>query len=292
MEQVEIRELRDAEDMERVEELQRAVWTGSETDIVPAHVLLAAARHGGVVLGAFAGQELVGFVFGFLGTDEQSPRPLAMSRLKHYSHQLGVHPKWWDRGIGLRLKLAQREAVMRQGIRLMSWTYDPLQSRNAYLNVRRLGVVCNRYLRNLYGEMRDELNQGVPSDRFEVDWWLTSSRVKSRVAGRRKALDLAHFLGAGAVKVNETRLDARDLPRPLDEVQPLEGTLLLVEIPPDFNRIKAEDIGLAQAWRAHTREIFQEAFRRGYLVTDFVFLREEQFPRSYYILSHGESTLG
>ena len=132
----------------------------------------------------------------------------------------------------------------------------------------------------------------MASDRFEVDWWITSSRVKSRVAGRRKALDLAHFLGAGATKINATRLDEHDLPRPLENLEPLEGNLLLVEIPPDFNRIKAEDMGLARAWRQLTRQIFQQAFQRGYLVTDFVFLKEEQFPRSYYVLSHGESTLG
>ena len=174
---IEIRPLDTMEGMLEIEELQRQVWPGSDADIVPAHLLLTVAHNGGVVLGASEGEKLVGFVLGFLGTDSASPDRVAMARLKHCSHMLGVLPGHRDRGIGFELKLAQRQAVIDQGIRLITWTYDPLMSGNAYLNIRKLGAICRRYRRNVYGDMRDELNIGLPSDRFEVEWWVTSARV-------------------------------------------------------------------------------------------------------------------
>lgn len=287
-----VRELTQIDDVRAVEALQREIWPGSETALVPAHLLLTIAQNGGVLLGAFEKGQLVGFVLGFLGEDTGSPDRVAMARLKHCSHMLGVHPKYRGRGIGLALKLAQRDRVLAQGIRLATWTYDPLQSRNAHLNIRRLGSLCRHYVVDAYGEMRDELNQGVPSDRFEVEWWITSSRVESRIEGKRPPLDLANFLAAGANKVNPATLDQDDLPRPPERPLELEGNLLLVEIPPDFDRVKREDQELALTWRHHTRAIFQQAFEEGYIVTDFVHLAGEQVPRSYYLLSHGEGTLG
>ncbi len=287
-----IRPLTSPADMRAVEELQRAVWPGDETEVVPAHMLLAVAHGGGVVLGAFDADRLIGLAFGFLGTDSDSPDRVAMARLKHCSHMLAVHPDYRDRSIGYRLKVAQRAAVVRQGIRLITWTYDPLQSRNAHLNIRRLGAVSRTYLREVYGEMRDGLNVGLPSDRFLVDWWITSHRVSSRIEGQRPPLDLAHFLDAGAQKLNPAALGPDDLPRPNDHPESPTGSLALVEIPPDFPGLKARDLSLARAWRDHIRQIFEPAFASGYLVTDFVHLRGERAPRSYYLLSYGESTLG
>lgn len=289
---MEIRTLDRVEDVHAVEKLQREVWPGSEADVVPGHLLLTIEHNGGLLLGAFVDDSLVGFVLGFLGVDTASPERVAMARLKHCSHMLGVHPDYRDQGIGLALKLAQRRQLLAQGVRLATWTYDPLQSRNAHLNVRRLGALCRHYIPNAYGEMRDELNQGLPSDRFEVEWWVTSSRVETRVEGTRPPLDLANFLAAGAEKVNPASLDEKDLPHPSQTPASLDGNLLLVEIPPDIDRVKREDIDLAHAWRQHTRELFQSAFEAGYIVTDFVHLAGEQVPRSYYLLSHGEGTLG
>lgn len=289
---IELRPLETIEEMFQTEALQRKVWPGSETDVTPAHVALAISHHGGVVIGAFDGERLVGYVIGFIGTDRHSPGRVAMARLKHYSHQLAVDPEYHGRGIGVALKKAQREAVMRQGIRLITWTYDPLLSLNAYLNVRKLGVVCNTYIENAYGQMRDGLNVGIPSDRFEVDWWITSRRVEERLRGERAPLDLAHFLGAGAEKVNSSRLAEDGLPYPSGQVEEPAGNLVLVEIPPDFLRLKQQAPEVALSWRMHTREIFQHLFKAGYMVVDFISLREERFPRSYYLLAHGEGTLG
>jgi predicted GNAT superfamily acetyltransferase len=287
-----IRGLTTPEDMHAVEGLQRRVWPGDETEIVPAHMLMAVAHAGGVLLGAYEGETLVGMVYGFLGTDSDSPDRVAMARLKHCSHMLAVDPDRRDRSIGYGLKLAQRQAVIRQGIRLITWTFDPLMSRNAHLNIRRLGAVCRTYLREVYGDMRDGLNVGLASDRFQVDWWITSNRVTSRLDSQRPPLELAHFLEAGVQKLNPAGLGPDDLPRPSDSVETLTGALALVEIPPDFPVLKARDLGLARAWRDHTRAIFEGAFAAGYLVTDFVHLRGERAPRSYYLLSQGDSKLG
>ncbi len=287
-----IRPLSGVQDMKQAEALQRAVWPGSETDIVPAHLLLTVASNGGLVLGAMEGDVLVGYVMGFLGTDQESPDRVAMARLKHCSHQVGVHPEYRDQGLAVALKSAQREALVRQGIRLATWTFDPLISVNAYLNLHRLGAVCRSYKREVYGEMRDGLNQGLPSDRFQVDWWLTSNRVESRLEGSRPPLDLANYLSAGAQKLNSAGLADDDLPHPGDIIETPSGNLVLVEIPPDFLDVKQRDMGLASEWRMITRSIFEGAFEAGYVATDFVFLKGEKYPRSYYVLSLGDSTLG
>lgn len=289
---IQIRVLQSPEEMREAEQLQALVWQGNPLDVIPGHLALAISHNGGVVAGAFDGGTLVGLVVGFIGTDSQSPGRVAMARLKHYSHELAVHPDYRNRGIGYALKLAQRDLVMRQGIRLISWTYDPLLSVNAQLNIRRLGAVCNTYIKDAYGEMRDGLNQDDHSDRFHVDWWITSRRVESRLRKERKPLDLAHFLSAGAEKLNPTRLDARDLLLPSEKVYSPDGTFALVEIPPDYQKVKSIDASLARSWREQTREIFSDAFQRGYIVTDFIHLREERYPRSYYLLSDGEGTLG
>lgn len=289
---IRIRSLSTAADMALVEELQRAVWTGNETEIVPAHMLLAVAHGGGVVLGAFEADRLVGMVFGFLGVDEAHPDRVAMARLKHCSHMLAVDPQARNRSIGYRLKLAQRDAIIRQGVRLATWTYDPLLSLNAHLNIRRLGAVCQTYVRDAYGDMRDGLNAGIASDRFDVEWWVTSPRVAARVEGRRTPLDLVHFLEGGAQKVNPAALRPDGWPEPAASAEPFQGNVLLVEIPSDFQAMRGADLGLARAWRQHSRAVFEETFRLGYLVTDFVYLKGETSPRAYYVLIQGGTTFG
>ncbi len=287
-----IRSLETPEDVHQIEALHRIVWSGSEADVIPAHVALAISHNGGVVLGAFDGEQLIGFVLGFLGTDHRSPDRPAMARLKHTSHELAVHPEYRSQWLGYRLKIAQRQMVNRQGVRLITWTYDPLMSLNAYLNIRRLGAVCDTYRENEYGEMQDDLNRGIASDRFQVDWWITSNRVRERLEGERQDLDLAHYLGAGATRVNHVTLRDDDLPQPQDELHAPEGNLALVEIPADFQKIRAKDRALAKLWRDHSREVFQSAFKAGFIVTDFIYLRDEKLPRSYYILTYGEGRLG
>jgi predicted GNAT superfamily acetyltransferase len=231
---------------------------------------------------------MVGFVFGILGTSRRfGPEAPATVKLKHHSHMLAVLPEWRNEGVGYALKLAQREAARAQGLRLMTWTYDPLESRNALLNIAKLGTVCCTYARDYYGEMRDELNTGLPSDRFQVDWYIASNRVATRLAGQRGRLEREHFVSAGAALLNPATFGARTLPRPSESVAELNTDLALVEIPADFQSLKRADKTLALAWRMQTREIFERAFGRGYLVTDFVF--ESATRRGFYVLILTES---
>jgi len=290
---IEIRPLDTVADMRAVEDLQRAVWGNNDADLVPLHMLTTVAHNGGVLLGAWDAEEekLVGFVFGFLGTDQENPRRPAMANLKHCSHMLGVLPEYRDRGVGLKLKLAQRERVMEQGVRLITWTYDPVESRNAYLNIVRLGAICRTYLREVYGEMLDVLNKGLPSDRFQVEWWITSQRVKQRLSGERRRLSLDSFASAGTPILNPTRLNDSGLPQMTAQSPAPEGVFALVEVPANFQILKVTDVGLAREWKLQVRAMFESAFVEGYLVTDFLHETVEGRERAFYLLSHGGARL-
>ena len=304
-----LRILETPEEMLIVENLQRTIWPGSEVDIVPAHLLMAVIHNGGLVIGAVSSEEgnsidqntlsadlaFAGFVFGFPGFYQTPDGP----RLKHCSHMLGVDPNQRDKGIGFSLKRAQWQIVRRQGLDLITWTFDPLLSRNAYLNITKLGAVCNTYLREMYGEMRDGINAGLPSDRFQVDWWVNTQRVNRRLSRRaRLPLDLAHYVAGGAEVINPSVIDESGAPHPTTvDVESYEvsltgglGPILLVEIPSGFSALKVTNPTLALEWRTHSRYLFESLFARGYLVTDFVHLPGTH-PRSYYVLSYGEATL-
>lgn len=283
-----IRLIETPEEMPAVEELQRQVWHGSETDVVPLHMLITAIHNGGLVLGAFRGEQLIGFMFGFPGLEETPDGP----RAKHCSHMMGILPGCRDQGVGFLLKRAQWQMVRHQGLDHITWTYDPLLSRNAHLNIARLGGVCNTYRRSEYGDMRDGLNAGLPSDRLQVDWWLNTQRVVRRLGKRaRRILKLHDATRAGLRPLYEAKKNPGGLPCPPEDLPPFERRLLLVEIPGDFEALKSVDFSLARDWRFFSRELLETAFYRGYLVTDFITDRlEEGTRRSFYVLTHGEST--
>jgi predicted GNAT superfamily acetyltransferase len=283
-----IRLIETPEEIPLVEEMQRIVWPGSETDVVPLHLLITAVHNGGLMLGAFVEEKMIGFLFGFPGFDStpDGPRP------KHCSHMMGIHPDHRDGGVGFALKRAQWQMVRRQGLDHITWTYDPLLSRNAYLNIAKLGAVCTTYRRSEYGDMRDGLNVGLPSDRFQVDWWIQTQRVQRRLGKRaRPTLKLTHAIRSGLRPFYPLRADDRGLVHPPEHVPPFDGRLLMAEIPADFSALKSADFTLACDWRFFTRELFETAFEKEYIVTDFVTDPTEGSQRSFYILTHGGSTL-
>ena len=291
---LELKVLQNADEIKPVEELQKLIWPGSDLEVVPMHMLVTVAQNSGLLIGAFYEEQLVGFVYGFIGLYHQSE----VSQLKHCSHMLGVHPDYRDAGVGAKLKRAQWQLVRQQGLELITWTFDPLQSRNAYFNFAKLGAICNTYKRNHYGDMEDDLNAGLPSDRFEVDWWVNSRRVLTRLGSKpQNRLDLAHYLAADVSIINQTRLNVDDLPQPFkDRMDTLESAetrpkIALFEIPGDFQELKAADFDLARQWRLYTRVVFELFFNHGYMITDFVYLPGDE-PRSYYVLTHGEATIG
>jgi predicted GNAT superfamily acetyltransferase len=288
---IDIRPLSSLSDYAQAEDVQRAVWAGAETQIVPGELMSVIAASGGALIGAFDGDRLVGFVFSFLGTDgdAESLRP-AMARLKHASHMLAVIDGYRGQDIGYRLKLAQRDLVSRQGVRLVTWTFDPLESKNAYLNIARLGAICTVYKRNAYGDMQDVLNAGLPSDRLVAEWWVTSPRVRQRLDGGRAALDLNAYLAAEAPILNPSVIAPDDgLPRPPATHSLPHGLFALIEVPRDIQTIKAYDKDLALEWRLHTRDAFETVFDRGYMLTDFFVETLDGRPRSFYALSPREA---
>ncbi len=287
-----IRPIVDPDDYPRLEALQRDIWGMSDLEILPGREMHALAHSGAQLHGAYDGDRLIGFCFGVIGTVaalEDRIDPVAAARLKMYSVIMGVLPAYQGQGVGYDLKLAQRDFAHRIGIRLITWTYDPLESRNAWLNIGKLGCICEAYLCDFHGPLGG-INAGLSTDRFEASWWITTNRVKSRTnqdGRRRRPLDLGAILGGGAVLINEARLDDPDLPRPPEAFDDVEANLLLVEIPADFQRIKHRDMGLARAWRRHTRALFEHVFSAGYVVTDFAREGAKGQPaRSFYVLTH------
>jgi predicted GNAT superfamily acetyltransferase len=265
---IQIRPIRTQDEYRAVEQLQRQVWGLDDVEIVPAHLLLTAQKNGGLVLGAFAisprgeSEQLVGFVFGFAGLSPDG-------RLKHCSHMTGVALAYQNQNLGYRLKLAQREHVLAQGIDLITWTFDPLESRNASLNFHKLGATCRTYLQDFYGNMRDALNVGLPSDRFQVDWHVASNHVADRLRGDQACPSLSALQADGVPLLNRPLPD--DPPRPSQTHFPIQAGRLLIQIPAYFQAIKAGNIELARAWRLHIRTLFEAAFARRYAVTDLLF---------------------
>jgi predicted GNAT superfamily acetyltransferase len=258
------------EDCQAIERLQAEIWGTTEIEVTPSHLLLIIAKEGGLVLLAVANNEPVGFSFGLLGLSQHN-------RLKLASHMTGVLPAYQSRGVGHQLKLAQREAALARNLDLITWTFDPLQGRNAYLNLSKLGAVCKTYLRHLYGDMPDALNRGLPTDRFRVDWWIASEHVARRIAGQ--APELVAAVSAYPI-INPGTIRENGFPAPPPTFN-LPGTpFCLVEVPADLPSLKANAPALALQWRLHTREVFEAYFGAGYTAVD-LFRWED---RNYYLL--------
>lgn len=166
-----IRPLTTIDEFRAVEDLQQKVWHVVDREIVPALHFIPAVAVGAILLGAFDGDRMIGFVYGFPGFEEGH-------RIIH-SDMLAVLPEARGRGLGVALKLAQREAALAKGIDRITWTFDPLQARNAHLNFTRLGATADRYLRDFYGETTSPLHRGIGTDRLWVTWNLRESRPPS-----------------------------------------------------------------------------------------------------------------
>jgi predicted GNAT superfamily acetyltransferase len=208
-----IRELRTFDEMKMAVDLQRTYWGDSIESVVPAHMLFSMASHGGHVIGAFDGELLVGVLIDFLGTAENEPYRPAMANLQLVSKRMLVLPEYRGQGVGYKLKKRQREYAMRQGIRLISWTFDPLLAANAHLNIRKLGAICTTYLEDYYG-VGDEGGLSIlgSSDRLLAEWWVTNRRVEERLNGTRGDIRLEQYLEALTPIANASRVDESDWP--------------------------------------------------------------------------------
>ncbi|MFO7661757.1 MAG: hypothetical protein R6X18_04100 [Chloroflexota bacterium] len=292
MSEIIVRPLATMDELRATEEIQRVTWSMNDLDVIPAHALHAIQHNGAALLGAFDGEHLVGFSFAILATENEPGRidQVAAARLKMYSVVTGVLPDYQRHNVGFQLKMAQRDFALRIGIRLITWTYDPLESMNARFNIGKLGAVCRRYFRDFHGDMTG-INAGLPTDRFEVEWWVTGNRVKNKAAQAWRPLKFDSLLAGGALLINEAEHQAgSDWSVPPPNYVSRPSNLMLVEIPANFQAMKRENFALAHQWRMHTRELFEQLFDSGFLVTDFVPHEDAQgHRRSFYLLTHQDS---
>jgi predicted GNAT superfamily acetyltransferase len=219
-------------EFDRCVELERVTW--QESIIVPTALFVVAIETGGQVLGAFAGSdgsEMIGFLMALVGANE--------GQVFLHSHMTAVLPAWQNRGVGRALKLAQRDEALRRGIRLIEWTFDPLELRNAHFNFRRLGAVARRYIPNLYGITDSPLHVGLPTDRLLAEWHLDSPHVVSTVADHPAQYSPAR---------SETRVR--------------------INVPGNIGELRANDRAAALVEQCRIRAEFEHWFALGYTAVD------------------------
>lgn len=225
---IEIRQLFKLEEFTDVLNLQRVIWGFADLELLPLRFLVVVSKVGGHVFGAYDGTEMVGFCFAIPGV-----KPGGLPYL--HSHMLGVLPNYHNAGIGRRLKLRQRDDAIARGIELIEWTFDPLEVKNAFFNIERLGAIIRRYHENQYGVTASPLHGGLPTDRCIAEWWIKSPRVHAILAGQRPA------------------------------IAPAER----IAYPFDIGRIRADNQKAARAIQCDNAEKFLHAFARGLAVTGF-----------------------
>ncbi len=251
-----MRDLAGMADMQECEAVQQEVWGFFELDVVPAGLFAVMVHYGAVSVGAFVGERLAGFVSGFPG--------FADGEAFHHSHMLAVRPEFQGHGIGLTLKWAQADRVLAQGLLRVNWTFDPLQARNANLNINHLGAVSSVYRLNVYGESQSPLHGGLPTDRLEPEWRLGSERV---ARARRGGLVPPPGI-PGLPAINRISFRGGGLPESTDPEPPGDPEVLLY-IPEDLGTILRGDLGLALDWRLKSRAALTDLFARGYQVRGF-----------------------
>jgi predicted GNAT superfamily acetyltransferase len=271
-----IRDIERVSEMLEVEALQKEVWGCDDRDIVPFTLLAATKEVGAILIGAFDESTLVGFAYGFLGSED--------GLVIYHSHQLAVTPTHRNFNLGYKLKLAQRERALAHGVVRMTWTFDPLQSLNAHFNFAKLGVVADAYKINFYGEATSSFLHQIGTDRLWVSWLLDSKRVRERVEARDRGRTSIFDLDRIAL----LRVGPNNVPQS-GQFPELSGQKYLsIEIPSDINSLQRESPELAVRWREATRLAFGEAISSGYLIEDFYGSSSNDQAVGVYLLSYGK----
>ena len=239
------------EHLQQCVDLQIAVWGYSDGDVIPRRIFVVANRIGGQVIGAFDQGALVGFLMSLPGYRDGT------SYL--HSHMLAVHPEYRNAGLGRTLKLAQREDALGRGYRLIEWTFDPLEIKNAYLNLARLGAICRRYEADFYGPSTSPLQGGLPTDRLVAEWWLQSEHVSAILQARR----------GDALPHRDTLIQARG-----------EERILVPAAVSQWKQNEAERDHALRLQQAN-RLAFQTAFRSGLAAIGF---RRDEHGNGSYLL--------
>jgi predicted GNAT superfamily acetyltransferase len=226
---IEIRQLIAREDFETAVQLQRQIWGFDEVDLLPLRLFVVASKIGGQVLGAFSGANMVGFCLCIPGL-KAGPKPYL------HSHMMGVCPEYRNTGVGRALKLKQREYALSAGVDLIEWTFDPLELKNAFFNIARLGAIVRRYVHNQYGMTSSRLHGGLPTDRLVAEWWIQSKRVDEAASGKTPE--------ASDVRVR-------------------------ISVPNDIGEMRVQEMARARAIQDRVGETFVECFRQDLAVIGF-----------------------
>ncbi len=272
-----IRDLKSINDLSQLKAVEKQVWGMADDDALPLTLAIALKTAGNIFIGAFdkekGNEKLVGFAFGFLGREH--------GQTIIHSHMLAVLDAYRHLDLGSRLKQAQRERAMAMGVDEMTWTYDPLQSRNAHFNFSKLGVVSDTYKVDFYGPETSSVLHRNGTDRLWVRWILNSKRVSDRLAGKNTTTR-AETIDALRLLAPLVRFDPRGNPARADLAQSLARQRVSVEIPGDILEVEQADMGLAREWREATRWAFSEAISAGFVVAEFCrSIRGNQGPGAY-----------
>ena len=249
---VAIRELTDYEEFVAFGRLLAAVWGPPAEPPMGPDLLTAMAHSGAYIAGAFAGDEMIGALVGWLG--------MRSNELLMHSHILGVLPGDQARGVGFDLKQHQRHWCLERNVHVMEWTTDPLVRRNAYFNLSKLGAEAPEYLVNFYGEMRDGINAGDESDRLLIRWRLDSDRAVTAAAGNLPELDVEKLRGWSGSAALAVGPDGE----PVDGAS--DSRVLICQVPEDIVALRRADPALARRWRLALRRALGGAMARGYLI--------------------------
>ncbi len=260
--------------MDAAVELQKVYWGENMADLVPANMLLSITRYGGHLHAAYDDENMVGLLMGFLGADI-SPGDTRNAPAQMYvmSKRMVVLPEYRGQKIGERLKQAQREFAQRHNIQLVLWTFDPLLSRNAYLNLHKLGAIGQKYEKDYFGT--DASNPVLSADRLQVNWWVNHPALTNRPeldVSKAPLVNGVSFTDEGLLVPHEFRM--------------VEGEVLRLEIPMEFVPLERVDPALGKRWRDNVREAFTELLKAGYLATDFIRIEN----RVFYIFTRDDGT--
>lgn len=274
MTEIQIRTLHSAEEMSAAVDLQRVYWGDNMADLVPDHMLLSISRYGGHIHAAYDGDKMVGLLMGFLGADiDPRDEADAPSQLYVMSKRMVVLPEYRGQKIGEHLKQAQRQFAKQHNIQLVLWTFDPLLSRNAYLNLGKLGAIGQKYEKDYFGTSAN--NPVLSADRLQVNWWVNHLSLNKPTS--------INF--ANTPIVNSVSLSEEGLLIPNDFNLP-DSEIVRLEIPMEFVPLERLNPDLGQKWRDFIRYAFPELLSAGYLATDFTRIEN----RVFYIFTQDDGT--
>jgi predicted GNAT superfamily acetyltransferase len=273
---VTIAPFRQLADYKACQDIQREVWRSQDIDVVPAPMLLAANRIGGIVLGAYNNLgDMIGFVFSILGSLDGKPI--------QYSYMLAVRMAYRNFDVGFKLKLAQRKEALRRKISSIASSFDPMQPANAYFALGKLGGWGDAYEENFCGETTSILDRGLPTDRILTLWNLNSSTVIRRLETGPQRRDLRKEIKQRAI-INRLVEIAPGLMNSSPVKLNCSANQFLFEVPYNLPEVKNRDLGIALEWQGKMRQVFRHYFRKEYAATDFWVAEQDGHLRAFYLL--------